>query len=287
MPVEAGLRCVATLFLDEEATVDEAVRRRFLPALASLLAVVAERSRLEAEALEAEALRRSDAIKTAVLRAVSHDLRSPLTAIVAAADALANPGLALEDDDRLGLARDDPQRGGAARPHRRATCSTSRGSRPASPSRTASSGTSTSSSGRRSRSSATTPRACVSTSRPRRRRCEVDAVQIERVLVNLLDNALKFSPPGVRVQVRAESGATELLLHVVDQGPGVPAEERERVFEPFRRGTRAASAARVSASRSRAASRRRTAGGSGRRTIRRAATSSLALPLAERPPVRA
>ena len=104
LPVEAGLRCVATLFIDEEATVDEAVRTRFLPSLAALLAVVAERSRLEAEALEAEALRRSDALKTALLRAVSHDLRSPLTAILASADALASPGLSLAPEDRLALA---------------------------------------------------------------------------------------------------------------------------------------------------------------------------------------
>ena len=55
--------------------------RRFLPALAALLAVAVERDRLEREALEAEALRRSDLVKTALLRAVSHDLRSPLTAI--------------------------------------------------------------------------------------------------------------------------------------------------------------------------------------------------------------
>ena len=54
---------------------------RFLPALASLLAVAIDRERLAREALEAEALRESDAIKTAVLRAVSHDLRSPLTAM--------------------------------------------------------------------------------------------------------------------------------------------------------------------------------------------------------------
>ena len=64
----------------------------------------------------------------------------------------------------------------------------------------------------------------------------VDAVQIERVLVNLLDNALKFSPPGLLVQVRAEERDGELHLHVVDHGPGVAAAEREAVFEPFRRG---------------------------------------------------
>src|SRR5207244_7270995 len=106
LPVEAGLRSVATLFVPEDATVDDAVRRRFLPSLAALLAVVVERSRLEGEALEAEALRRSDALKTALLRAVSHDLRSPLTAILASADALASPGLTLEAEDRLGLAED-------------------------------------------------------------------------------------------------------------------------------------------------------------------------------------
>src|SRR5438477_353521 len=56
----------------------------------AVLAVEIDRTALEAEALEAEALRRSDAIKTAVLHSVSHDLRSPLTAIVAAASGLAN-----------------------------------------------------------------------------------------------------------------------------------------------------------------------------------------------------
>ena len=71
---------------------DAAVVERFIPALASLLAVAIDRESLEREALEAESLRRSDAIKTTVLRAVSHDLRSPLTAIVAAAGGLANRG---------------------------------------------------------------------------------------------------------------------------------------------------------------------------------------------------
>ena len=81
--------------------------RRFLPALASLLAVAIDRELLEREALEAEALRRSDAIKTNVLRAVSHDLRSPLTAIAAAAGGLDNPALQLDESDRCGTRRDD------------------------------------------------------------------------------------------------------------------------------------------------------------------------------------
>src|SRR5581483_1365985 len=61
------------------------------------------RSRLEREAVEAETLRRSDVVKTALLRAVSHDLRSPLTGITTAVGALRSPTLALSDDDRRDL----------------------------------------------------------------------------------------------------------------------------------------------------------------------------------------
>src|SRR5439155_263513 len=70
---------------------------------AAVLAVAGERERLGRKALEAEALRRSDAIKTAILRAVSHDLRSPLTAIMASVDGLESTSLELNDDDRREL----------------------------------------------------------------------------------------------------------------------------------------------------------------------------------------
>jgi two-component system sensor histidine kinase KdpD len=64
---------------------------------------------------------------------------------------------------------------------------------------------------------------------------EVDAGQIERVLVNLLDNALKFSPPGSTVLVQVEPRGRELFLHVHDAGGGVAAADGDAVFEPFRR----------------------------------------------------
>src|SRR5436305_12869147 len=82
-------------------------------ALAALRKLSEERERLAGEALEAEALRRSDALKTALLRSVSHDLRSPLTAILASADALASPGLTLQAEDRRRLA--EPPRPHATR----------------------------------------------------------------------------------------------------------------------------------------------------------------------------
>jgi two-component system sensor histidine kinase KdpD len=63
----------------------------------------------------------------------------------------------------------------------------------------------------------------------------VDAVQLQRALVNLLENALRMSPPGERVTVRVNSTRRELLIRVVDRGAGVPESERERIFEPFHR----------------------------------------------------
>jgi two-component system sensor histidine kinase KdpD len=65
---------------------------------------------------------------------------------------------------------------------------------------------------------------------------EVDAAQIERVLANLLENALRYSPPGSHVLLRVERGATELRIHVIDTGAGLPDEQREALFQPFRRG---------------------------------------------------
>ena len=62
-----------------------------MPTLSAMLGVVLERERLIAEAVQTEGLRRSEAVKTAVLRAVSHDLRSPVTAMVAAGAAVRAP----------------------------------------------------------------------------------------------------------------------------------------------------------------------------------------------------
>jgi two-component system sensor histidine kinase KdpD len=65
---------------------------------------------------------------------------------------------------------------------------------------------------------------------------EVDPTQLERALVNLVENALKFSPPGALVRVDAEAAEGEIVVRVVDQGSGIPAREHERIFEPFVRG---------------------------------------------------
>jgi two-component system sensor histidine kinase KdpD len=204
-------------------------------ALRALRELTEDRERLAREALEAEALRRSDALKTALLRSVSHDLRSPLTAILASADALASPGLTLEAEDRLGLAetiRSEATRldrvveqlldlsrleAGAAEPHRELWHADELV------------GQALAGLGE----DAGRVRLDIGSEAPP---VEVDAAQVERVLANLLENALRYSPAGSTVLLRAEPGATELRIHVVDPGAGLPEEQREALFQPFRRG---------------------------------------------------
>jgi two-component system sensor histidine kinase KdpD len=65
----------------------------------------------------------------------------------------------------------------------------------------------------------------------------VDSHQIQRALVNLLENALKYSPPHAPVFVRVASTSSEVAVRIIDQGPGVAVGELGRIFEPFQRGS--------------------------------------------------
>ena len=230
-PLEVANRAVGTIYTPEGSDPNIAARHRFLPALAALLAVAVDRDHLEREALEAETLRRSDLVKTALLRAVSHDLRSPLTGIRTAIGALRNDTLELSDGDRVELLDTievDSDRlsrlvgdlldlsrleaGGAApEPELWALDDLAREA--------------VDSLGARDRVEITGESPLVN----------VDAVQIQRVLANLIENAIKFSPPDSRVLVRVTATRKEAIVRVVDQGPGLPEDELERVFEPFYR----------------------------------------------------
>ncbi len=64
---------------------------------------------------------------------------------------------------------------------------------------------------------------------------QTDAGLLERVVANLVANALRFSPASQPVEVVGRADGEAVLLSVIDHGPGVPAGERERIFEPFQR----------------------------------------------------
>ncbi|HWB22266.1 MAG TPA: ATP-binding protein [Gaiellaceae bacterium] len=233
--LRVGGRRVGTIVLEGWQRGEPGARRRLLPALASLLGVAIDRERLAQEALDAEALRRGDVIKTALLRAVSHDLRSPLMAISTSAGALARPDLTIDDAGRAELlatildASDRLDRlvdnlldlsrlqAGAAEPEQQlweideliVQALDELGEE-----------------GNR-------VEVTFSESSPSVR---VDAHQIQRVLANLIENAIKYSQAGEPVRVQVTGTPAEAMIRVIDHGPGVPVEERERIFEPFHRG---------------------------------------------------
>jgi signal transduction histidine kinase len=67
----------------------------------------------------------------------------------------------------------------------------------------------------------------------------IDRLRFEQVLINLLSNAQRYSPPGGHISVNTETmGGGETVIVITDSGPGVPKEDRERIFEPFYRGDR-------------------------------------------------
>jgi two-component system, OmpR family, sensor histidine kinase KdpD len=199
--------------------------------LAELRELSAERDRMEAEAIEAGALRRSDELKTALLRSVSHDLRTPLTSIIAAGTALDSP--TLTEQERHELSEAVVQEGqrlsrlvenlldvsrlesGSAEPRREpidlaGVLEAAResiggdgneiklGADPGVPALVA------------------------------------DPVQLERAFANLLENGVRHGG-GRPVLVRSRETGGRLVVRVVDQGPGIPEQERERIFEPFYR----------------------------------------------------
>ena len=231
--LRAGERDVGRVFLEGDADAD--VSSRLLPGLASLLAVAVDRERLARRAVEAEALRRSDAIKTAILRAVSHDLRSPLTAIRTATESLESEALDLSVEDRAALLTTIEIE--TARLDRLVTnlLDLSRlelgAAEPKPELWTVESlvGQALSELGPRA------DRVSVALS-PDLPPIEVDGAQIEHVLVNLLDNALKFSPAAEPVELRGEQHDGEVIVRVVDRGPGLSNWELERIFEPFEPG---------------------------------------------------
>jgi len=65
----------------------------------------------------------------------------------------------------------------------------------------------------------------------------VDPHQIQRVLVNLIENALKYSPASERVRIQLTTTHSEVLVRVVDHGRGLAPGDLELVFEPFQRGS--------------------------------------------------
>jgi two-component system, OmpR family, sensor histidine kinase KdpD len=237
--------CVRPEEADADVEIDEGVHlvaggRVLTPAERALFATVSGQAllalrnrRMAAEAFDAQ--RRADAagLRTALLSAVGHDLRTPLTAIKAAASSLRDPTLRVSDDDRaelLATVEESSDRlatlvdnlldssrlaTGAVTPHRRAVgfgeiTAMALAGLPAGSERV---------------------RVEVPDDLPE---VLADPGLAERVVANLVDNALRYGGPSP-VTLRASAHAGRVELRVVDTGPGLSRERTERLFVPFQR----------------------------------------------------
>ncbi len=238
-PLREGTRRLGTLLVGAD-TSEASLRRlqeRVVPALEAVLSAALEREALLGEVVETASLRRADVVKTALLRAVSHDLRSPLTAIATAGEAVALPSLSQPEREELAsvIAQEtrrlsrlvenllDQSRleAGVAAP-RREWMSVEEVLTAAIDELAPKPDDFTLSIGR---------------DLPLVR---ADSAQLERAFVNVLENAHRHSgghPVSVRARaVRTHGGQNDrVIVRVVDRGPGIPPLQLERVFEPFYR----------------------------------------------------
>jgi two-component system sensor histidine kinase KdpD len=215
---------------------------RLLVAVANLAATSLQRQRLEGEAAHAEALREADRLKTTLVSSVSHELKTPLAAATARVTGLVEEGegadparvhdeltevaedlVRLNDSigDLLDLSRLESD---AWQPHFEP---------------------------HDVRDILGTVLSRLSAAQRERIRFELvedlpdvraDFAQLARALSNLVENALAYSPATSSVVVGARRHGEDVELTVEDYGPGVPEEEKARVFEKFYRGSASASA---------------------------------------------
>ena len=228
VPLHARLRS-AWLYLSRDTAWTREELQRIAEPLGRLIDVALERERVAEQAADTEATRRTGTARTAILHAISHDLRSPLTAITSSASALRSAGISTTDQaellevinaegERLARLVDDlldlsKIQAGAVEPrsdwcdlHDVVAWSVAhlRLEHPID-----------------FQLGATLPLV------------HADAAQLDRVFSNLIENAVKFSPPGSPVRITGGTHSGRVTVRVIDQGRGIPARHRAQVFEPF------------------------------------------------------
>lgn len=212
----------------------EAADRRLLAAIVAQLDAALEHRDLEATASELGPLARADRVRSALLAAVGHDLRRPLAAATAAVTTLRQPDITLAPADREALLETAEDSLGSLAQLVTNLLDVSRVQ-----------------AGVLAVSLAPTdvddivPAALdelgvgpadVDLDLPEHLPpVAADAVLLQRVLVNLLGNALRFSPAGSRPVIAASEFGGSVQVRVIDHGPGIPGERRDAVFVPFQR----------------------------------------------------
>lgn len=238
VPVTASGRRVGTIFLLRQHVrpAFSVSDNRLLAAAAAQLGIAVERARLRHEAAEAELLRRTDDLRSALLNAVSHDLRTPLASILASASSLQQSDVTWSEAEReefLAAIEEQARRldrlvgnlldlsrieAGALRPERAwydagalvdDVLGRLRG--------------------------VTSERRLTVTVDAELPPVPLDYVEIDQVLSNLVENAVKFSPAGSEIEVSLQRVDGAVRFAVRDHGPGIVPRDEPLVFAPFRR----------------------------------------------------
>ncbi|MDE3112786.1 MAG: DUF4118 domain-containing protein [Chloroflexota bacterium] len=236
VPVRVADRGVGRVTLVRSADAGFAGDDRLLAVVATQLGLLVQRAELEVAATQADVLRRASDLKTALLNAVSHDLRTPLASILASADSLLQTDVEWTREERAEAARDIAEQArrldrivgalldlsrieaGVLRPDKRLHDLASviedvvgRLERETGDGRIV------------VRAASDLPPVLL------------DAVEIDQVVSNLVENALKSSPPGAVVEIAASVVGDDAIVEVADRGPGIPSGDAPHVFEPFYR----------------------------------------------------
>jgi two-component system sensor histidine kinase KdpD len=210
-----------------------AEQQRVLAAFAAQAAQVLERERLREVAAEADRLAEGNRIRTALLAAVSHDLRTPLAGIKAAASSLLEPDLDLSPEDRSelltvieeGIDRLDRLVANLLDLSRLQTKVVQPYARAVSLDEVVPAAIDGVPGGDAVRLDVPEALAPV----------VADPGLLERVIANVVENAVKHTPPGTEITVTASALRDRVELRVVDRGRGVPDADKERIFAPFQR----------------------------------------------------
>ncbi|WP_405563681.1 ATP-binding protein [Streptomyces sp. NBC_01180] len=206
--------------------------RRVLGAFAAQAAVVLDRRRLVGEAEEARRLAEGNRIRTALLAAVSHDLRTPLAAIKAAVSSLRSDDVSWSDEDEAellagiedGADRLDHLVGNLLDVSRLQTGTVTPLIREIDLDEVV------------PMALGGVPEGSAELDIPESLpMVAVDPGLLERAVANVVENAVKYNPGDVPVTVAASALGDRVELRVADRGPGVPDEAKERIFEPFQR----------------------------------------------------
>jgi two-component system, OmpR family, sensor histidine kinase KdpD len=240
LPLSSPLtRGVLLVLGNEDGRVFSAPVRPLLEVVASLVGIAVERLHFDAGMRDAELRMKTERLRNALLAAVSHDLRTPLTVLVGQADALTLEGAGLPDAARVAAEaiRDQALRlsgqVGKLLDMARLQTGTVTLERAWQPLEEVVG------SSLKAMEGVLAGREVNVDLSPDLPPIEIDAVLLERVLCNLLENAARYAPSGP-VGISARRVENHVEVTVTDDGPGVPAGMEEHIFEMFARGHEAA-----------------------------------------------